>query len=315
MADELDNPNPSAPVTDPAPATDPASEPAKEPAKEPSTVLNAETKEPVGDWPADFREKIVNTLTSGKGDEKLLKRLERMKSPADLAKSWLELEKKLSSGELKAVKPKEMTEDEHKAWRAENGIPETPDGYLEKIKLADGLQIGEEDKPIVDKIFAAAHESDLSPEAMNKLLNAYYASQDELLAQRSEQDKQHAAAAADALRADWGSEYRSNINSLMGFLDTAPEGSKDLLLNARLGDGMALMNNQGIVQWLTGLAREANPMPTLTKAGGDPMKGIEDRISEIEGMMGTKAYTKDEKVQQEYRDLIDAREKMKSKAA
>lgn len=314
MADELDNPVDPAPVVDadatPAPATEPKDTPKDTPKDGPKTVLDTDTAEPepkAGDWPDDWREKMAA------GDEKLLGRLKRFQSPLNVLKSWRNLEQKLSSGELRAKKPEDMSGEEHAKWRSENGIPEKPEGYLEKLSLPDGLQVGDEDKPILESVFAAAHESDLPPEAVNKVVAAYYKAQDDFLAQRAEKDRADSENAVEDLRAEWGREYKANINSLMGFLDTGPEGAKDLLAHARLGDGTALMNNPGIVKWLVGLAREQNPMPTIAAQGGDVLKSINDEISDIESKMGTAAYTKDPKMRARYRELVDAREKMAAK--
>ncbi len=68
-------------------------------------------------------------------------RLDRFDSPAAVAKSYRELEAKVSSGELKApVKPPaaDAKPEEVAAWRKEQGLPETAQAYVEGLKLPNG---------------------------------------------------------------------------------------------------------------------------------------------------------------------------------
>ena len=76
------------------------------------------------DWPADWREKLAGE------DTKFLGRLKRYQSPQSFAKSWLDAQSKIS-----AAKPEKPSGDDPEAlskWRASVGLPEAPEGYLEK---------------------------------------------------------------------------------------------------------------------------------------------------------------------------------------
>jgi hypothetical protein len=125
----------------------------------------------------------------------------------------------------------------------------------------------------------------------------------------------------DALRAEWGNDYRVNINAIGGLLDTAPKEVSEAVLNARTSDGKAIMNDPAIVRWFVQLAREANPVATLVpgSAGTGP-QAIDTEISSIEKLMGNKnsEYWKGptaDKMQSRYRELLEARDRMKSRSA
>ncbi|MGD9659607.1 MAG: hypothetical protein AB7U61_18530, partial [Methylocystis sp.] len=77
-----------------------------------------------------------------------MKRLERFNGPRDIVDSFLEADKKIRGGKIKTAFPDNATPEQITAWRKENGIPETPDGYDIK-NLGDGYVVGEADMPRV----------------------------------------------------------------------------------------------------------------------------------------------------------------------
>lgn len=265
------------------------------------------SKEPAkADWPDDWREKLAG------GDEKLLKQLRRYQSLKAWSDAGVAARQKISSGEYRAPLPKDASDDQVKAWRAENGIPETPEGYLEA--LPDGLNIGEDDKPIIGKFAQEMHGLNASPEVVGKAVDWYFREQEAQAAAQKEADKKAMRDAEDELRAEWGAEYRSNINALNNWLDGAPEGLKDNILSARLGDGTILGNNPAAVRWLTSLAAEMNPGGTIAPGSGmSNAESVESEIARLEKLMRTdrKAYQKEEG---KYLQLLEARAKLKKRA-
>lgn len=295
--------NPADPV-DPKAAADP-----KDPATPP-----ADPKAVAPDWPDDWRDKLA------KGDEKVRKRLDRFQSPADVLKSWQSLEQKLSSGDMKAKLPDDATEEQIAAYRKENGIPEKPEGYLEN--LPNGLVIGDEDKPLVESYIERVHGKNADPAVVAETLDWYYKVQEDQIAQQAEADTQAKQKFDDELRAEWGGEYRSNINSIYAFLDSAPSADdgtplKELMLGSRLADGTPIGNHPTMLRWLARLASDANPAGFVSPgAGGSQVESVEAEIEEINKVMRSNraAYNKDEKMQARYRDLLSAREKLKDRA-
>lgn len=252
-------------------------------------------------------------------DQDALKQLARYASPADVWKKARELEKKMSSGELKAVTafPEKGTAEEQTAWRKDHGIPEKPEAY--DLTLGDGLVIGDDDKPLVNEFLKHAHATHTPNEGVKQTLKWFLGTyREQVESGRAEAEKGALQQAEDQLRKDWGADYRGNMNAIAGLLDahvSTDSGLKDRILKSvKLEPEFAKL-------WAT-LARETNPAGTLVS--GDPAKmeqTIGDEISKYEGWMkagrGTKEgdkYWKDEKVQARYRELLGARDKMKGKA-
>ena len=97
---------------------------------------------------------------------------------------------------------------------------------------------------------------------------------------------------------------------------------RESILQARTPDGNALVGTPEVVRWLAQLARTVNPysVPVGGDGGSLDQKGVDARITEIEGWMGAKngsveykKYWGNDKVQTEYRNLLDAREKMQKR--
>jgi len=222
-------------------------------------------------WPEDWRTQIAGT------DEGLNKRLSRYSSPKDVANALLSVQNRISSGELRSTLPKNATEDQVKAWRAENGIPEAPDKY--DLKLADGLVVGADDKPLIDKLMVSMHKVNAPAGIASEVVNFYYQTKQEEEAARQTKDAEAARAASDALHAEWGAEFRPNMNMIDGLLDTAPAGVKDLLKFGRLSDGTPIMAHPDAIRWLNNMAREINPVTTVVPNAGANVSGaIDDEI-------------------------------------
>lgn len=265
------------------------------------------------DAPA-FKENWRQALAAD--DPDALKTLERFTDPQQLWKRTQELTKKLSSGELKvnAPFPKDGKPEEQAAWRKENGLPEKPEDYNQHIKLAEGLVIGDNDKPFVEDFLKTAHSLNTPPEAVNAQLNWYFGTHlPNLQKAQGEMDAEHRSEMHMQLHKVWGEDFKGNMNAVGALVQTMPEGIRDAFYSARMPDGTAFGNNAEILQWLAGMARELNPASAITGGGADAMKGVEDKIKEYEGMMRTnrQAWNKDTAAQAEYQKLLDLREKAK----
>ena len=263
-------------------------------------------------WPENWRE-----LYAG-NDDKKLQRLSRYASPQAAFDAMIAAQNKISSGELKPNTPfpEKGTDEEKAAWRAEHGIPASPDKYDLKF---DDIAIDDEDKPIIDELLKAAHNAHYTPEQAKTAIKWYYDQKDAEAEQRQTLDKQIAQETQDALRAEWGPEYRRNINLINGLLDTGPAGVKDKLLGGRLADGTPIGSDPDVIKFLIDIALQINPVTTLVpNAGGNISGAIDDEIRKLEGMMGDRSseYWKGpyaEKNQARLRELYSARERLNPK--
>lgn len=256
------------------------------------------------DWPDDWRTKLAD------GDEKILKKLERFNSVNDVVRWAQNLEKKMSSGEFKQALDEDATEEEVKQWREQNGIPESPDGYDLDV---DGLVVGDDDKPYLDEFLKEAHESNMPNEMVQKVVAWHYQNIEQQKDAMAEADADFQAEAQQALREEWGGEYKQNINQIKNLLSTAPEGIEERLLGGRTADGKVVGNDPETLKWLSGLARQINPVATVVPgAGANQASAVQDEISQIETTMRTEPdkYWKDPKMQARLQELYQAQERL-----
>jgi hypothetical protein len=249
-------------------------------------------------------------------DARFLERLGRFASPADFARSYRSLETKLSSGEYRRDLPENATDEEKAAWRKELGIPDKADGY--DVKLPDGLVLGKDDQPVVDLFKQFAHERNYTPRQLNEALTWYYETQDALASQREDADGAFRQKSEDALRAEYGADYRRNMNVLGSVRDSMPEDLAARLLAGRLADGTKIGNDPAFIRWMVSLGLELNPASTLVPAtAANAGASIATELESIARLRveSPEAYWKDNKLLQRERELIAAQEKMRTRAA
>lgn len=301
---------PAAPVTPPAaPVTPPVTPPA-EPVK-PASVLNgdpaAPPQQPQSTWPDDWRTRAAL------GDEKRAKRYETYGSPEDLFKAHAAAVQRIEAGEVAAPLPEKPTPEQLATYRAKHGIPETPDKY--DLTLPDGLTIGANDKPMVDDYLKLAHSKHLPPAVVKDTVGWFFQQIETQKEARVELDHDLASKTEESLRADFGGDYKTNINVVNGWIDTLPAEKRDLFRYGRLADGTPIGADAEIMKWLVGQARQINPisivvpgvaegnqgaaigteMATLAKEMGDPRsaywvgsqaKGKQARFAELSAAVG-----------------------------
>jgi hypothetical protein len=291
-------------------ASPPAAAPPAAPAgPAPAPVAAAPTPDPLagkGDWPDDWRTKLAGE------DPKLLQRFGRYASPKDVAQALIAAQNKISSGELLPSLGKEPSAEALKEWRAAHGIPEKSDGY----DVAE-LKVSEAGKATVAKFLEMAHGTNQTPEQVKANLKFINEMQKDHHKVQLEKDADSKIKCEDALHAEWGGDYRRNQNAIQGMLDgLMPAELQADFMMARLPDGRQIGAVPEVLKALLGVTLQANPVATIVPGGsGNPMKGIEDRIKDIETTMrkDSKTYYGDEKMQEEYRKLITAREDMKQR--
>jgi len=257
------------------------------------------TKAPVTpDWPADWRDKAAG------GDAAKAARLARYASPQALADALIAAQNKIRTGEVKPVLGKDAKPEEVAAFREAHGIPEAPDKYdLGDLTVPDG------EKPMVTKFLESAHKVNMTPEQVKASLSAYTEISEVARNERLAQDNEIKNTAEDALRAEWGNDYRVNINLVTNLLDTAPEGLRDKLLRGRLADGTPIGSSVEALKFLVGVARERNPAGVVVPSGIATAQSVSDEIQKIEKAMrdDRAAYNRDDKMQARYRQLLEWR--------
>lgn len=254
-------------------------------------------------WPEDWRNRYAGE------DAKKMERLNRYASPAAAFDALLSLQSKIGAGELRSKLPDNATKEQVTAWRNENGIPESPDKYdLANIKVAA------EDKPMIDSFLTKLHGANAPAGVAKEAVAWYYDEVVKRTEERLDKDKQIATASEDALRAEWGGEYRANVNMVNGLLETVPAEVRDLFKTGRMGDGTPIMSSPGVLKALVSWSRQINPVTTVVpNAGANIGSAIDDEIRSIENTMRTdrKTYNEDARMQERYRELLDAKSRIK----
>lgn len=305
----VETPPASTPDPTAAPPTTSAETPPPAQPEKGGTILDAPESDDSGaevdGWGQDWRQKYAGE------DEKLLKRLERYASPKAALDALLEAQKKISAGDFKKGLPENATEEQVAAWRKENGLPEKPEQYFDK--LPDGLVLGEEDRELFNDFASKMHGLNVEPKVMHEVVRWYNDFVEDRMASQSEFDRTSREATEDTLRSEWGADYRANLNMINSWLGSAGDDIKGALLNARTPDGRPLVNDPALMRWFAQQVREINPAATLVPGTlSNSTQGVEDEISSIEKTMreNRTAYMRDEKMQARYRQLIDARQKL-----
>lgn len=261
------------------------------------------------DWPTDWRDKVAQQVKPG--DAKFRERLDRFASPVEIGRSYFALEQKQSSGEVKSALPENATPEQLAAWRKDNGVPDTPEAYAIKTKR------DEADLPIINEFLKAVHGKNWSNDRVNETLDAIDFVKAEQEKRLTDFDGNNFRAGEDALRAEWGNDYRRNVNAVNNLIATMPEQFQEQFLNGRLADGSKIRDNPQLIKWLGNLALELNPAATLVPGGVDGTKGVADRLTEIRKFRqeNPDKYDNDKAMQAEELRLLDAQTKQRSRAA
>ncbi len=263
-------------------------------------------------FPADWRKMVA-------GDNaEHLKTLDRFTTPKALYESYAALRGKLSSGELRPVTafPDKGTPEEQAVWRSTNGVPEKADAY--RLKLPEKLT--DDDKAIVGKMQERAFANHMPAAQAQVGADWFFDEKKNRVEARLQKDQEFAQQSDDAMRAKWGNDYRPNLNRISALLDTGPQGIREMLGKARLGDGTLLGDHPAWVEFFGDLARQMIPAGVMLPGDGANLAtSIADEITKLETYMKEQRskYNKDEPAQKRLRELYGARDRMgaKKKAA
>lgn len=264
---------------------------------------------PPAAWPEDWRDRY--TASRG-GDEKLKNRLSRYSSPESALDALMSVQAKISAGELRSNTPFPAagTVEQQNEWRRNAGVPEAPDKY--QVQLPNGLVVGDDDKPIIDKFLKAAHASNLPGSHVNSILNWYFTDVVEgQQADRHAKDEEVRIRTEEQLRTEWGGDYQNNKRVIEAYLDSGPPGLKDLLFNARLADGTPVASHPDILRFLSDRGRELNPvLPMVPGDHQTQAQTVGARLDALRVMMGNKNSEywkgpKADKLQAEYRQMLE----------
>ena len=328
------------PVAEPkvSPVTEPKVEPVAEPKADPEpkatpTILadkkngaepKAEPKADVPYWPEDWRENLAEREANGdeKIKAKVLKQLERYVDPGSIFSKAREAEGQLTSGNLIKVPGKNATEEEIADYRKATGWLENSEDYFKDMKLENGAIIGAADKPFVDEFTAAVHKEGATPAMVKAGLDWYYGNLEKEAVTLDKQDAENHDETKRELKEEYGSAFNRYTNSVASLFSTAPGGSDPEgdslyadLMGGRLANGRLIGDDPNVIRFLVSLAREINPIATVTEGGDQSGLGVEAELQKIAELRTTnkKEYSS-AKVQARELELLEAQQKSRARA-
>jgi len=278
----------------------------QEPVKASETIYSKseegeeESKTPAT-WPEDWRSKLAGE------DEKALKALERYQSPEAVSKALLAAQSKIRSGELQSAElPENATDEEKAAWREERGIPADPKGYeLKSVFDVDYDDMDDAGKATIDAFKGVFHETNVDNATAGKIMDVANQVVQQQLEQEATQDAELRDAVEDDLRAEWGAEYRGNIELNRQFLEGKFGDDWEQVFSARQPNGQRLSENPVFSRFVNEMARKDGGTALVT---GESVAGknVAARIAEIEDIMKTDYSSYTPAVREEYSRLLGA---------
>lgn len=293
-------------TTDAAPVADKtvAEKPVAEKAAEPDSWI-----------PPDWRERMAGALPETATPEektehgKLINRLKRLNSPSDLAKAIREQDKLISSGQLKKALPKDAKPEQVAEWRKENGIPEAPDKY--DLGVPKDIELNELDNQMLAGWAAKAHATNATPEQVKAGVAAYFETRAAIAAQMEESNTAAKSETTEALRAEWGPDYKSNVDGVLSWMNSQDSAATEALLSARTADGVQLLNRPEVMRMLAAHARELGYVgATVVPNGADLGASIDTELADLRSQMGTPAWEKNAKGQARFLQLTEAKNRI-----
>jgi hypothetical protein len=261
--------------------------------------------------PETWRQDLV-TAAGYEGDEapKRIAQLERVSDLPVFAKNYFNAQDRIRKGEMSTGLPDNPTADQLAEWRSTHGVPLDVVGY--KADLGDGLVLSEGDDRILGDVYPIAHKHNIPSSAMNEIVNAVLTARQREAQGLEDKDGIDKQSAEKAVRDAWGSDTVGNTNAIAGLVNTLPEKTKEVFLNARMSDGRAVFNDPGFLVAMADWARRLNPAGTVVPDSVNPVQTIADELKQLKSQMGTKEWFDDPSKAERYQALLVAKEQMEA---
>ncbi|MGA0595610.1 hypothetical protein [Enterovirga sp. CN4-39] len=229
-------------------------------------------------WRDDWRDRLVEKLPAAER-EKELARLKRFASPENVYKSLRELERKQSTGALKAALPENPSPEEVAAYRKANGIPDNPDGYglafPETIQADDGL------KSDLAGFQKHMHDANVPPSAVKPAFDYFMKMTQDAAQRRHEAAKEAKVNNLVELRSEYGKDFKANVSAANGFIAKyAGEKAPDLV-GLQLADGTVLGDHPEFIRFAVNAGLELAEDGAIETGGGASGGSMLDRYKTI----------------------------------
>lgn len=256
------------PTTTPDPVVPPATSTTdKVVTAEPEVVV-----EPDMSWKEELKKQVGD-------DAKLLKIIDKFKSPKDILTSNAELTKKLSSTRALPELPENATEEQIKEFREAAGIPDQATGYELELEIPESYKEG------LDTYLKIAHQNNRPLTEVKKAVADYLKVEEA----RSQVIRDQIAAANIAsekeMKDSWGQNYDTNKAVNNAFFEKIFGEDAELIKNAYLPDGTKVGENAKVLTKLLDVSK--NTIGAATIISNNIVKDvttIQDRLKSLDNM-------------------------------
>jgi len=282
--------------------------------------------EPAG-WPADWRDRLADHFSGGDKEkrERELKRLERYTDIEAIYGSKRELEAQFNERGLVRKPGEDASEEEIAAYHKALGVPDSPDEYVDNLKLPNDETLGDQDMGIAKDFADFVHKRGYTPDQYNAGVEFFTKYAQQVQEQLASNDASFKEQSMQQLREDWGPNYQRNLNSLRVLFKDAP-GGWDLknpeslsywINNARGPDQRTVADNPDFIKQMANWAQQIDPAATLTEDTPGDIRTIEQEYNDIRKLMreDRPAYNKDVAMQERFQELGAALRKLKERDA
>lgn len=220
--------------------------------------------------------------------------METIKTPGDLAKSWVNAQKFLGRDKI-PVPPQNATKEDWDMVFDRLGRPKDADGYnFEGVQVPEGLTVNDES---IKDFKSKAHELGLMPTQAGELYKWYLEMVGGNVKQMEEQFKQNVDQAQTSLRKEWGAAYEEKVSLAKKVLKMGAGEDLDKI-DQSFGD------NPHVIKALAKLGSLMSEDQLAGKPGGD-MLTPEEAQSEISSIMGDKNGPYWNRMHPEHRNFVE----------
>lgn len=236
-------------------------------------------------WPDDWRDHMAG------GDDKIKALLQRYTSPAAAAKAFRDLRTTYDSRDTKKDAPKDValpenpTEEQLKEYRKAKGVPDTPENY--EFEVPEGRELTDADVTIMNDFAKAMHERNMPADVVKNISGWFLDYEEAVAQQRSEAAYKARIDTEEKLRAEWGGDFRANVNLMSNVLQEHLGTSAQDFLSMQLADGSRIGDNEAFIRLMADLSRKVggSSAELYTSDVETTGKGLESRKSELMKMM------------------------------
>lgn len=235
-------------------------------------------------WPENWRDQLAGS------DDKLKGLLGRYTTPDAFAKAFKELRtaydsRKPAKGEDPGELPENATPEQIAAYRKAKGVPDKPEDY--EFEIQEGRELGEGEYEIFMDFAKAMHDQAV-PKDIVKGISSWFLDYQEIVAQKAaDMAYQARQNTEENLRAEWGGDYRANVNLMSNVLQEHLGSDANAFLSKTFTDGSRLGDNETFVRLMAELSRKVggSSAELYTTDVNTSGKGLETRRSELMKMM------------------------------